>query len=189
MPYKDRVRQVPLALHDWLKGELDRYLKAGLICEADHGKCPYASAICIVGKKDEEGERTDHRLTIDYRRLNAQTIKDSYPLPRIDEILHTFGKSKYFSTFAMLMGYSQIGMDAADRYKTAFITPFGFYMWNVMPFGLCNAPATFQKFVDKLFGKFNDTKAFLDDVITHNATMLEHLEALIVTLVFLSKLM
>ena len=178
MPFKDRVRVVPLTLHDWLKGELDRYLKADLICEADHGKCPYASAIVIVNKKDDFGTATDHRLCIDYRRLNAHTIKDAYPLPRIDDLLHQFGDSKYFSTTDMLMGYNQIGMDPADMYKTAFVTPFGFYMWKVMPFGLCNVPATFQKFVDKLFSKYHDTKAYLDDVISHNADKLEHLKTI-----------
>ena len=97
MAFKDRVRSVPLTLRDWLRGELDRFLRADLICETDHCNCPYASAICIVRKKDDLGGKTDHRLCIDYRRLNAQTIKDSYPLPRIDDLLHQFGKSKFLA--------------------------------------------------------------------------------------------
>ena len=104
---------------------------------------------------------------MDYRRLNADTVKDSYPLPRIDDILINLRGKKFFASVDLLSGYMQLGVAPADRKKTAFVTHRGLYVFNRMPFGLCNAPASFQRLMDTLFeGHLGiDTLVYLDDLL------------------------
>lgn len=104
---------------------------------------PWASPVVLVSKKDGS-----IRFCVDYRKLNAITVKDSYPLPRIDAALAAFHGSYFFSVVDMYSGYWQIPMSDEDRQKTAFVTSQGLFEFNVMPFGLTNAPATFQRFMD-----------------------------------------
>ena len=108
--------------------------------EANPGECPYGSPIVVVAKKDGT-----LRMCVDYRQLNQITIKDAYPLPRMDEIFTSLHNNFCFVALDLLMGYHQIPVREEDRPKTAFITHKGLYVFNVMPFGLCNAPATFQR--------------------------------------------
>ena len=82
---------------------------------------------------------------IDFRNLNQNTLKDAQPLPRIDETLDALDGASYFSTLDLASGYWQVEMHPKDEEKAAFVSPFGFYQFRVMPFGLCNAPATFQR--------------------------------------------
>ena len=127
--------------------------------------CPYASRSVIVRKKDGT-----FRLCIDYRRLNAQTVKDAYPLFRIDEILGSFAKAKYFIALDLLMVYHEVEVERADRAKTAFITHRGLFTWNVMPFGLTNAPATFQRLINKVLSGLVSfgVLVYLDDVLIYS---------------------
>ena len=104
----------------------------------------------------------------DYRRLNEATVKDAYPLPRISACLDTLGCAKYFSTFDLRSGYFQVYMDPIDADKTAFITRGGLYEFAKMPFGLCNAPETFQRLMDLTLSdlNFQILLVYLDDIIS-----------------------
>ena len=87
---------------------------------------------------------------MDYRKLNKKIEKDVYPLPLIDEIFDSFKDAKWFTSLDLASGYWQVAMKESDKKKTAFITQMETYEFNVMPFGLCNAPATFQRLMDKI---------------------------------------
>mgnify|MGYP005949094595 CR=1 FL=1 len=121
----------------------------------------WSSAPVLVRKKDGSV-----RWCIDYRQLNQKTVKDSYPLPNIEDCLSTLSGSIYFSTLDMESGYYQVEIDPADRKKTAFITRFGLFEHVRMGFGLCNAPATFQRVIRLVFRglTWKDVVAYLDDV-------------------------
>ena len=135
----DPVRTPPyrrsFAEKDELDLHLDKLLAENKIRKSDS---PWASPVVMVQKKD----RT-MRFCIDYRRVNALTKKDAYPLPRIDEALDSLSGAKWFSTLDLASGYWQVAMSPEDEEKTAFCTHRGLFQWLVMPFGLCNAPATF----------------------------------------------
>ena len=116
-------------------------------------------------------------MCVDYRQLNQMTIKDAYPLARIEEIFTSVHNAYCFVALDLLIGYHQIPVREEDRPKTAFITHKGLYVFNMWPFGLCNAPATFQRLMDGIFrahiGK--DLAAYLDDLLKY---ALRHMEML-----------
>ena len=87
------------------------------------------------------------RFCVDFCKLNTITRKDAYPLPRVDDTLSTMAGSKWFSTLDLISGYWQVEMQPEDQEKTAFCTTEGLFKFTVMPFGLCNAPATFQRLI------------------------------------------
>ncbi|KAK9730862.1 RNase H-like domain found in reverse transcriptase [Popillia japonica] len=140
----------------------------------------YSSPVVIVTKKDGKP-----RFCVDYRRLNDKTRSEASPLPPIQESLRDLGRARIFSTLDLRSGYWQIRMDASSKQYTAFATPDGAaYEFNVMPFGLKNAPTTFQKLMaqdvlDVLVGYFRDFAiAYLDDIIIYSRDLPEHLRHL-----------
>ena len=137
---------------------------------------PYASPVVLVRKSDGK-----LRLCVDYRALNAKTHKDAYPLPRIDEALDTLSGAKYFCSLDLAHGFYQIPVEERDIEKTAFrVGTGGLYEFTRMPFGLCNAPATFMRLMDKAFGdkNFQSLIVYLDDILVFGKSFDETLQRL-----------
>lgn len=116
------------------------------------------------------------RIVIDFRKLNDLTIGDSFPLPNIEEILDQLGNAKYFTTLDLASGYHQIPMAERDKPKTAFSTPYGHYEYNRMPFGLKNAPATFQRLMNSVLIGIQGLRClvYLDDIVIYGSSLEEH---------------
>ena len=137
---------------------------------------PWASPVVMVRKKDGS-----LRFCVDFRQLNAATVKDTHPLPRIDDLLDALHGAKWFSSLDLKSGYWQVPIAEQDKEKTAFRTSSGqLFEFNQVPFGLCNAPATFSRLMDRvLAGLHWETFLFyLDDIIVFSSTWEEHLARL-----------
>ena len=124
------------------------------------------------------------RWCVDYRKLNDVTIKDAYPLPRIDMCLEHLQSAKYFSTLDLQSGYWQIEVDSKDREKTAFITKYGLFEYNKIPFGVCNGPSTFQRCMELVLKglQWETLLIYLDDVILYSSTLGEQLKQIRIVL-------
>ena len=133
----------------------------------------------LVRKKDGS-----LRLSVDYRQLNGKTRKDAFPLPRIDESLDALTGARWFSTMDLASGYNLVPVADLDWPKTAFCTPFRLFEWNRMPFGLSNAPSTFQRLMQRIFGdqQCQSLLLYLDDIVFFSSTIEQHLERLEVVL-------
>uniref|UniRef100_A0A5S6Q3W1 Reverse transcriptase n=1 Tax=Trichuris muris TaxID=70415 RepID=A0A5S6Q3W1_TRIMR len=162
-PVRVPPRRIPYARRQEVKTLVDQMLQEGIVEPA----CSPWSAPTVL--------------------LNAITEKDAQPMPRIDETLDMLAGAKWFSTLDLASGYWQVEMEEADKQKTAFSTPDGSYQFRVMPFGLCNAPATFQRLMSKVLGSLQGSAClvYLDDIIVFGATEDEHLERLRKVLEFL----
>nr|XP_055035571.1 uncharacterized protein LOC129423357 [Misgurnus anguillicaudatus] len=171
-PVRQRYRRIPPSQFEAAKAHIRQLLDSQVIRESCS---PYASPIVLVKKKDGS-----LRMCVDYRQLNSRTRKDAYPLPRIEESLDALTGAKWFSTLDLASGYNQVPVAETDRFKTAFCTPFGLFEFNRMPFGLCNAPSTFQRLMERIFGdqSFQSLLLYLDDVIVFSATVEQHLQRL-----------
>ncbi|UYV84069.1 hypothetical protein LAZ67_X001057 [Cordylochernes scorpioides] len=171
-PIKQRPYRVSPVERRAIQSEVDKMIKMGIVQPSES---PWSSPVVLVKKKDGSW-----RFCVDYRKLNKVTKKDVYPLPRNDDVLDSLTGAKFFSSMDLRTGYWQIEIDEEDREKTAFITPDGLYEFRVMPFGLCNAPATFERMMDKLLAglKWTICLCYLDDIIVYATSFKEHIERL-----------
>ncbi|UYV63284.1 hypothetical protein LAZ67_2003650 [Cordylochernes scorpioides] len=175
-PIKQRPYRVSPTERRAIQGEVDKMIKMGV---AQPSESPWSSPVVLVKKKDGSW-----RFCVDYRRLNRITKKDVYPIPRTDDVLDSLTGAKFYSSMDLRTGYWQIEIDEGDREKTAFVTPDGLYEFRVMPFGLCNAPATFERMMDNLLAglKWTICLCYLDDIIVYASSFQEHMERLEKTL-------
>lgn len=136
----------------------------------------WSSPLWVVPKKKDATGQVKYRVVIDYRNLNEVTIGDAYNLPNITEILDQLGHSKYFTTLDLASGFHQIPMKPEDSHKTAFSTPLGHYEFLRMPFGLKNAPATFQRVMNNVLAGIQGIRcfAYLDDIVIYADTIETH---------------
>ncbi|KAL6459833.1 hypothetical protein MHYP_G00315920 [Metynnis hypsauchen] len=171
-PFKLRARPIHPQDIEAVRRHIQELLDAGVIRESES---PFASPIVVVRKKNGQV-----RLCIDYRRLNLQTIKDAYNLPKLEDTFSALVGSQWFSVLDLKSGYYQIEVEEADKPKTAFVCPLGFWEFNRMPQGVTNAPSTFQRLMERCMGDMHlkDALVFLDDVIVFSRTLEEHEERL-----------
>lgn len=149
-----------------LKKQINQLLKQGFIKKSNS---PFAAPVLFVKKKDKS-----LRLCVDYRLLNIITIRDAFPIPVIDDLLFKLGNSKVFSKLDLMSGYFQIRMQPEHEERTAFVTPFGQYQWKVMPFGVTNGPATFQRFMNEVLEDCPNSLVYLDDILIHSESKEKH---------------
>ena len=163
-PFKMPYRRLPLAKKTVVEEHVKTMLEQKVIIPSSS---PWSSPVQMVTKKDGS-----IRFCIDYRKLNGVTKKNAYPLPRIDETLDSLGGNQWFCTLDLQSGYWQIAMREEDKEKTAFTSHIGLYQFELMPFGLCNAPATFEAMMETLLSDLLWRKClvYLDDVIVFGKT-------------------
>lgn len=157
-----------------VKDQISQLLEQGII---QHSTSAWSSPIWIVPKKLDASGKRKWRMVIDYRILNDKTVDDQYPLPNITNILNKLGKSQYFSTLDLASGFHQIETEREDIQKTAFSTDNGHYEFKRMPFGLKNAPSTFQRVMDNIFRGFQNEicLVYLDDIIIFSTSLEEYI--------------
>jgi len=171
-PFKSRPYRVNHETREKLKTHIEEMLEQDIIEESCS---PWASPIILVKKKDGSD-----RFVCDFRRLNSVTIRDSYPLPRIDDSIDALGGSVFFSTLDLRSGYWQVPVARDSRPYTAFTSYEGLYQFKRLPFGLTNAPATFQRLMEMVLRGLNwkICLIYLDDIICFSTSFNDHLKRL-----------
>ena len=164
------LRRTPQKLKMTVRSHIDEMQCHNIIRES---ASPYAAPVVMTTKKDG-----DPRFCVDYRKLNQVTVKDRYPLPRIDDTIDALHGAQYFTTLDLFSGYWQIEIDEPDKHKTAFVCEYGQYEFNRMPFGLTNAPSTFQRLMNRILKPvlYESVLVYLDDIIVFSKTVDEHIE-------------
>ena len=172
-PFKERFWRIAPPLVEEVREHIQEMLDGGAICPS---QSPWCNAVVLVRKKDG-----GLRFCINFRRLNSRTKKDAYPLPRMQETMESMVGAHFFSTMDLKSGFWQVKMAKDSQQYTAFMVgSMGVYEFLRMPYGLCNAPATFQRLIQNCLGELNLTYAliYLDDMIVFSRTEEEHLHRL-----------
>jgi transposase InsO family protein len=165
------IKQYPYRMNpvkkEYLQKEIEYLLENDFI---EPSNSSWSSPCVLVPKPDKT-----FRMCTDYRKLNAVTKSDSFPMPRIDDCIDKIGHTKYISKFDLLKGFWQIPLTDRAKECSAFVTPNGLYQYKVMPFGMKNSPATFQRLINMIINGLENCDAYIDDVIIYNDTWEEHL--------------
>ena len=171
-PIRQRARKLPFHQRGEIQHLVDEMLSRNII---EPAQGPWASPVVLVKKKDGST-----RFCVDFRKVNQVTKKDAQPLPRIDDTLDALGTAQWFSTLDLASGYWQVEVEPDDWEKTAFTTSHGLYQFRVMPFGLCNAPGTFQRLMECVLAGLHWTSClvYLDDIIVFSRNISDHLQKL-----------
>ena len=171
-PVSSKVRRLSPERLEILRKELQKLLDLGVISP---GNSPYASPVHLVPKK----EKGTFRVTGDFRLLNKQTIKDSYPLPFLNDFVDSLSGCRCFSSLDLFQSYHQLPIAPQDREKTCLITPLGSYVYNKMPQGLKNSGNTFQRHMDMVLRGLDFVFCYIDDILIFSKNSEEHLKHLI----------
>ena len=168
-PVKQKRRHFNTERNAAVQEEIDKLLKAGFIRESRYPE--WIANVVMVTKSNGKW-----RMCVDYTDLNRACPKDSFPLPKIDQLIDSTAGNKLLSFMDAFSGYSQIVMHPSDQDKTSFITRQGLYCYKVMPFGLKNASATYQRMVNKLFREQigRSMEVYIDDMITKSPEAGQH---------------
>jgi hypothetical protein len=169
-PIKQRPYVIPYAKEQVVKECVEKILKMDII---EPSNSNWASPIVLVKKPDGS-----ERFCVDYRKVNAVTIKDSFPMPNIENRLNKLHGSRFFTSLDCISGYWQIKLTERAKLISAFICSLGLFSFKVMPFGLCNAGATFQRIMEIMLNKLTNSLAYIDDILTFSKTFEEHLKHL-----------
>lgn len=164
--------RLPESAKTEINNQIEQMLKDDIV---EPSKSPWNFPLLVVPKKSQDGTKK-WRVVIDFRKLNEITAGDVFPIPNINEILDQLGRSQYFSTLDMEKGYHQVSLDPDHKEKTAFSSNLGHYQFKRMPFGLKNAPATFQRLMNSVLAGLQGIKCFvyLDDVVVYGSNLHDH---------------
>src|ERR1044072_4485898 len=172
-PVKQKLRQTHTEMSKKTKEEVQKQFDAGFLKVASYP--PWVANIVPVPKKDDKV-----RMCVDYRDLIRESPKDDFPLPHIEVLVDSTAQDKVFSFMDGFSGYNQIKMAPGDMEKTTFVTQWGTFCYKVMPFGLKNAGATYQRAMTTLFHDMihHEIEVYFDDMIARSQTEEEHLDHL-----------
>lgn len=176
-PLHTKIYRYPQIYELEIQKQIKDMLRQNIIRESNS---PFNSPLWVVEKKLDNSGLKKYRIVIDYRKLNEYTVSDKYPIPNLNCLLDKLGKSQYFTTIDMAKGFYQIPVREEDRKKTAFSTPQGHYEFVRMPFGLKNAPSTFQRLMNNVLRDFINKICivYMDDILVFSTSLQEHLESL-----------
>lgn len=174
-PIYSKTYPYPMSLKSEIEKQIKTLLDDGIIRPS---KSPYNSPVWIVPKKMDASGEKKFRMVIDYRKLNAVTIADKYPIPEINEVLAQLGKSRYFTVLDLKSGFHQIPLKPRDIEKTAFSVNNGKYEFTRLPFGLKNAPAIFQRALDDILRSHIGKRCYvyIDDIIIFSPDEERHIK-------------
>ena len=165
------IKQHPYRVSPMKKELLDKEVQYMLENDIIEESQSNWSSPCILVPKHDGG----FRFCTDFRKVNDKTKSDSFPIPRIADCIDQIGNAKFVSTFDMLKGYWQVPLTQRAREISAFVTPSGLYQYKVMPFGMKNAPATFQRMVNKLVRNIDGCEGYIDDVVIFSDNWSDHI--------------
>ena len=167
-PIKQHSYRLNPEKQKYLQKEIQYLLENDLI---EPSKSNWSSPCILVPKPDGS-----YRLCTDYRKVNTVTKTDTYPIPRIDDCIDKIGNAKYVSKFDLLKGFWQVPLTERAKEISAFVTPDGLFQYKVIPFGMKNSPATFQRLINQVISGLIGCDAYIDDVIVYSETWSEHVE-------------